>query len=53
MTPMSNPPLVLSLADSQLDTLYAFAQPLDPDLRGPFREGIARLIWMLRSRSIG
>jgi len=37
-------PLLLSLSESEIDATYAFAQPLNPDLRGRFLEGVARLL---------
>jgi hypothetical protein len=43
-------PRPLALTDSQLDTLCAFAQPLDPDLRAPFLEAVAHA---LRDQPLG
>ena len=37
-------PKPLALTDEQLDTVYRAAQPLDPDLRGPFLETVARTL---------
>ena len=43
-------PLPLALTDAQLDIVRVAAESLDPDLRGPFLEAIARL---LRDQPLG
>ena len=43
-------PLPFALTDAQLDIVRVAAESLDPDLRGPFLEAIARL---LRDQPLG
>jgi hypothetical protein len=43
----------VSLSDSELDVILDLARPLDPIMRGPFLEAVAKVLVQYRSDELG